>query len=136
VTASARWRAGPRLSHATHGEFTQESDDDDDVDTYGRRRSAWRLPPGHPNARGAYGKSQGKWPIDEGLTDEYIPKLQAHLKTLPGGDALADKVKGWGVFKDGSRNTCYVDPDANNGKGKCYRGTPKVVAALTAEASA
>ena len=91
---------------------------------------------GARNARGAYGKSQGKWPIDEGLTDEYIPKLQAHLKTLPGGDALADKVKGWGVFKDGSRNTCYVDPDANNGKGKCYRGTPKVVAALTAEASA
>ena len=84
----------------------------------------WRLV---PDARGAY----GKWPIDEGKTDEYIPKLQAHLKTLPGGDAMAKKVAGWGVFRDG-RNTYYVDRVAN----KCYRTKPEIVRALKAEASA
>ena len=55
---------------------------------------------------------------------------------------MAKKVAGWGVFiKKGTqaratktvRNTTrYVDRVAN----KCYRSKPKVVAALTAEASA
>ena len=48
---------------------------------------------------------------------------------------MAKKVAGWGVFK-GSRSLCYVDPDGKKGKGKCYRGKPKAIAALTAEASA
>ena len=127
VTASARWRAGPRLSRATHGEFTQESNDDDDTDAYGHKRK--RLPPGHPNARGAY----RKWPIDEGVTAVAIPKLQAHLKTLPGGDAMAKKVEGWGAFRKGGRyDTYYVDRDAR----KCYRTKPEIVRALKAEASA
>ena len=53
---------------------------------------------------------------------------------------MAKKVAGWGAFKSNARRgACYVDPDAINGmggKGKCYRGMPEVVAALTAETSA
>ena len=85
---------------------------------------ARRLAPDHLNARGAY----RKWPIDKGVTDEYIPKLQAYLKTLPGGDAMAKKVEGWGAFSDASRRKCYVDRDAR----KCYRSMSKVADALKA----
>ena len=74
-----------------------------------------------------------QWPIDEGVTAVAIPKLQAHLKTLPGGDAMAKKVEGWGAFRKGGRyDTYYVDRDAR----KCYRTKPEIVRALKAEASA
>lgn len=100
-------------------------------------RAKRRLSPGDPKARGPRGpQGNYKEKIDAGVTKEYIPKLQAHLKTLPGGDAMAKKVEGWGAFKNGHRGICYVDPDAKNGEGKCYRTKPKVVAALTAEVSA
>ena len=69
-------------------------------------------------------------------TAKYIKELQAHLKTLPGGDALAQKVAGWGVFKNSAGVLCFVDPHTDNGKGNCYRGKPAAVKALTAEASA
>jgi len=55
---------------------------------------------------------------------------------LPGGDALAQKVAGWGVFKNSAGVLCFVDPHTDNGKGNCYRGKPAAVKALTAEASA
>ena len=48
---------------------------------------------------------------------------------------MAKKVAGWGAFKRGYV-TCYVDPDANNGKGQCYRAKPEIVAGLMAAASA
>ena len=125
MTASARWHVGPRLSRATHGEFTQESDDDD-IDAQGRSRKKRRA---RGDGRGDFNYDDR---IDAGKTAEYIPKLQAHLKTLPGGDAMAKKVAGWGVFQNGSRAICYVDLVAK----KCYRTKPQVEAALTAAASA
>ena len=71
--------------------------------------------------------------INWNLTDEQIPKLQKFLKEHPdGGDAMAKKVAGWGVFQNGSRAICYVDLVAK----KCYRTKPQVEAALTAAASA
>ena len=49
---------------------------------------------------------------------------------------MAKKVAGWGAFKRGYV-TCYVDPDGHGkGKGKCYDSRPKLLKALTAEASA
>ena len=67
------------------------------------------------------------------MTAVAIPKLQEWLKEHPdGGDAMAKKVAGWGVFQNGSRAICYVDLVAK----KCYRTKPQVEAALTAAASA
>ena len=152
MTASARWRAGRRVSRATHGEFTQKNDDTQapaqkkkkKTTTTTEESAYWltdefrasrRLQSGDPNARGEYGNYAAK--ISPDATAKYLPKLQRHLKEL-GGDALADKVKDWGVFKDekvaqGQRpRTNYVDLVAN----KCYRSKPEVVRALTAEASA
>ena len=86
--------------------------------------------PSHPNYRGKYRNYADK--IDPDTTAEYIPKLQKHLKTLPGGEAMAKKVAGWGVFQNGSRAICYVDLVAK----KCYRTKPQVEAALTSAASA
>ena len=89
-----------------------------------------RLQSSDPNARGEYGHYDEK--IDPARTAKYIPKLQKHLKTLPGGEAMAKKVAGWGVFRDSGRKTCYVDRVAK----KCYRGKPAAVRALTAKKSA
>ena len=49
---------------------------------------------------------------------------------------MAKKVEGWGAFKNGHRQTCYVDPDAKDGEGKCYRTKPEIERALKAEVSA
>ena len=72
--------------------------------------------------------------IDEYLTKKHIPRLQKWLKEHPdGGDAMAEKVAaGWGAFKGTHRNVYYVDLDAN----KCYQTRPKLLKALTAQASA
>ena len=77
-----------------------------------------------------------------GTGDEALAALEAvesHLVLLdyklPGGDAMAKKVAGWGVFKK-NEHVCYVDPDANKGKGKCYRGKPTAVKALSTELAA
>ena len=48
-----------------------------------------RLQSSDPNARGEYGHYDEK--IDPARTAKYIPKLQKHLKTLPGGEAMAKK---------------------------------------------
>jgi len=100
---------------------------------YTTATGARRLAPSDRNARGAYGKYNDK--ICPDATAKYIKELQDHLKTLPGGDALAQKVADWGVFK-AHRHTCYVDPDAKKGKGKCYRGMSAALKALTAKVSA
>jgi len=107
---------------------------------YTTATGARRLAPSDRNARGAYGKYNDK--ICPDATAKYIKELQDHLKTLPGGDAMAKKVAGWGVFIR-RRAMCYVDPDGGPryrdrgaAQGKCYRGKPKAIAALTAEASA
>ena len=113
--------------------------DDDDTDARGRSRKKRRLSLSDPKARGPRGpEGNYKEKIDPDATAKYIKELQDHLKTLPGGDAMAKKIAGWGVFKK-NEHVCYVDPDAINGmggKGKCYRGKPTAVKALTAKVSA
>ena len=102
---------------------------------YRTATGARRLPETDPGARGPEGNYEDK--ICPDLTAKYIKELQDHLKTLPGGDAMAKKVAGWGVFKSVGRHICYVDPDAKKCKdNKCYRGKSAAVKALTAEASA
>ena len=127
---------GSTTSRATHGEFTQENDDTQAPaqkkkkkrtgPDYRTATGARRLQSSDPNARGEYRDYANK--IDPDATAKYIPKLQKHLKTLPGGEAMARKVAGWGVFHDGNKCTNYVDRDAR----KCYRSMSKVEDALKA----
>ena len=67
--------------------------------------------------------------INAAATAKFIPKLQKYLKQQPGGDALAEKVAGWGAYQDGSGRTCYVHPDNTR---KAYRTKKEVFEALTA----
>ena len=126
-------RAAPKKKKKTTTTTTDEKGADRPDRRTEKYRASRRVPATNPNARGPI----RNWPIDAGATKEFIPKLQKYLKEHPdGGDAMAKKVEGWGAFKNGHRGTCYVDPDANNGEGACYRTKPEIVRALKAEASA